>query len=116
MLGCCSQRPTASRSASAYVEIRRRPENGFRFANDAVYLHHLSVRPAEQRRGIGRALMVAVRALAAAEGIAHVELDVWTFNDRARRFFAQQGFVTYNERMWSRGTTGDGGGDLTNCS
>lgn len=85
-----------------YVEIRRRPEDDMRYRRDVVFVHHLSVRPACQRRGVGRALMSAVRALAEGLGIDTVELDVWRFNEPARRFFAQQGFVTFNERMWAR--------------
>ena len=85
----------------AYVEIRRRPESGIRFAEISLYLHHLGVAPDQQGSGVGRALMDAVRALAADAGLTRVELDVWAFNARARRFFAQQGFATYNERMWT---------------
>lgn len=86
----------------AYVEIRRRPEDAIRLRRDVVFVHHLSVGPAHQRRGVGRALMSAVRALADGLGIGTVELDVWAFNEPARRFFAQQGFATFNERMWAR--------------
>lgn len=86
----------------AYAEIRRRPENGFRFANDSVYLHQISVVPAQRGRGVGCALMDAVRAIAKSQGISQIELDVWTFNAKAREFFQRQGFVTFNERMWTR--------------
>lgn len=85
----------------AFAEIRRNPGNGRRFARDLVYLHHLCVQPASQRRGIGSALMDAVRLFAAEHNIEDLELDVWTFNERARRFFHQQGFASYNERMWN---------------
>ena len=86
----------------AYVEIRRRPEDGIRLRRDVVFVHQLSVQPAFQRHGVGRALISAVRTLSEELGVIAVELDVWRFNEPARRFFAQQGFVIFNERMWAR--------------
>src|SRR4051812_43882662 len=44
----------------AYIELQRRPESPYAFAHDQVYLHHISVVPAHQRRGIGTALMSAI--------------------------------------------------------
>jgi diamine N-acetyltransferase len=85
-----------------YAEVVQRPEDSFRYAYRMLYLHHLSVRPAWQRRGIGEALLEPVRKAATERGIALVGLDVWSFNEEARAFFRRQGFVTFNERMWSR--------------
>jgi ribosomal protein S18 acetylase RimI-like enzyme len=85
----------------AYAEVVQRPEDAFRQAYRMVYVHHLSVRPAWQRRGIGEALLASVRQAAADRGIALLGLDVWSFNEGARAFFRRQGFATYNERMWS---------------
>ena len=85
----------------AYAEIQERPETPFVHAYVMVYLHHLSVRPAHRRHGVGSALIGAVRTAAAEAGIALVALDVWTFNDAARAFFRRHGFAAYHERMWS---------------
>ena len=30
-----------------------------------------------------------------------LELDVWSFNDGAKRFFARHGFEIFNERFWT---------------
>ena len=87
----------------AYAEIVRRPETPFSYALDMVYLHHISVRPAHRRRGVGGALIGAVRAAAIDVNITLVALDVWTFNEEARAFFRRHGFVAYNERLWCRG-------------
>jgi ribosomal protein S18 acetylase RimI-like enzyme len=85
----------------AYAEFIHRAETSFHFAHDMVYLHHISVAPAFRRRGIGTALVDAVRAAAADAGVALIGLDVWTFNEDARAFFRRHGFVPYVERLWS---------------
>ena len=85
-----------------YWEIQRRPETAFHFAHEAIYLHHLSVRPAFRARGVGSALVAAVRASAAEHGIDTVVLDIWSFNDTARTFFRRHGFTCFGERMWLR--------------
>lgn len=86
----------------AYAEIQQRPETPFTHAYDMVYLHHLSVRPAHRRHGVGSALIGAVRSAAADACIVLVALDVWIFNDEARAFFRRHGFAACHERMWSR--------------
>jgi ribosomal protein S18 acetylase RimI-like enzyme len=86
----------------AYAQIQKRPETAFTHAYDMIYLHHLSVRPAHRRHGVGSALIEAVRAAGAKAGAMLVALDVWLFNDEARAFFRRRGFAAYNERMWSR--------------
>src|SRR5262245_65436188 len=52
-----------------YAEIVRRPETALNHAYELAYVHHLYVRPAWQKRGIGRALLDAVRAEGAQEGV-----------------------------------------------
>jgi ribosomal protein S18 acetylase RimI-like enzyme len=66
-----------------------------------IYFHHISVRPAHRRRGVGSALVGEVRAAATDAGIALVALDVWTFNAEAGAFFRRHGFAAYNERLWN---------------
>jgi ribosomal protein S18 acetylase RimI-like enzyme len=88
----------------AYAEVVERPETPFIHAQDTLHLHHISVRPAWRRHGVGSALIAAVRAAATDAGITHVALDVWTFNEEARAFFRRCGFASYNERLWSRWT------------
>lgn len=83
----------------AYIELQRRPESPYAFAHDQVYLHHISVSPNYQRRGIGTALMSAISAVAKARGSGRIALDVWTANEAARAFFRAQGFLPYNERL-----------------
>jgi diamine N-acetyltransferase len=86
----------------AYAEIVRQPETPWRYAQDMLYLHHMSVRAAFRRHGVGQALLAQVRAAASEAGITRVTLDVWAFNQDARAFFRRCGFAPYNERFWSQ--------------
>ncbi|MFO0988898.1 MAG: GNAT family N-acetyltransferase [Alphaproteobacteria bacterium] len=85
-----------------YAEAARREETPFTFAFDTIYVHHISVRPEFRKRGLGEALIEAVRAEAAARKIDLITLDVWSFNAAAREFFRRNGFAVYNERLWNR--------------
>lgn len=83
-----------------YVEIQRRSESGFKFAAVQMYVHQMGVRDAHRGLGIGSRLVGAVRDSAGANGITHLDLDVWTFNERARQFYLDHGFQPYQERLW----------------
>jgi diamine N-acetyltransferase len=86
----------------AYAETIAQPETSLRHAYRMVHLHHISVRPEFRRRGVGAALLAAVHAAANEAGITLLTLDVWTFNNDARAFFARNGFSAYTERLWNR--------------
>src|SRR5690349_17385886 len=83
----------------AYAEVIHRYETPFTYAFDMIYLHHISVRPKHRERGAGRALIEAVLSAASERGIDLVTLDVWSFNEEARRFFQRRGFKVFNERL-----------------
>jgi ribosomal protein S18 acetylase RimI-like enzyme len=85
----------------AYAAERSRPETSSTHPFRTMYLHHLSVRPRYRRQGVGLTLLQAVRSEAAARGIHRLELDVWSFNDGAKRFFGRHGFEIFNERFWT---------------
>jgi ribosomal protein S18 acetylase RimI-like enzyme len=84
----------------AYAEIIRRPETSLTYAYQMIYLHHISVKPEHRRRGVGSALLDAVRLSASSLDIALLTVDVWSFNDVARAFFHRHGFEHYIERLW----------------
>jgi GNAT superfamily N-acetyltransferase len=67
-----------------------------------IYLHHISVRAACRRHGFGRGLIEAVRSAADERGVRLLALDVWSFDEEARAFFARHNFTSYNERLWRR--------------
>ena len=86
----------------AYAETIRRPATSLVYAHKMILIHHISVRPAYRRRGVGTALIDTVRAAGRESGIDLLALDVWTFNETARAFFRRHGFAAYIERLWSR--------------
>jgi ribosomal protein S18 acetylase RimI-like enzyme len=86
-----------------YAEIQEWPETSFTRRREMIYLHHISVRPADRRQGVGSALMGAVRNAADEAGVTAVVLDVWTFNEEARAFFRRRGFAAYSEKLWNGG-------------
>jgi ribosomal protein S18 acetylase RimI-like enzyme len=86
----------------AYAEVIRRPETSLTFAYETVHIHHVSVGAEYRRRGVGSALIGAVRASGLELGIALLTLDVWSFNEDARAFFQRNGFSRYIERLWCR--------------
>jgi len=83
-----------------YAQILRREETALRYAWDRLYIHHLSVNQVYQGQGVGQALMQAVLKVAQDHGISSIALNVWSFNTKARAFFAAQGFSVYNETLW----------------
>jgi ribosomal protein S18 acetylase RimI-like enzyme len=87
-----------------HAEIIRRPETSLVHPYEAIYIHAISVRPTYRRRGVGSALIEAVRAAGRAAGIELLTLDIWAFNDTARQFFSRQGFGAYQEKLWRRGS------------
>ena len=69
--------------------------------NDAKTLHIEDVCVDENRRGenVGGELMEFVKDFAKNIGCARVDLDVWEFNEGARRFYEKHGFKVQKRRM-----------------
>ncbi len=83
-----------------YAELIEWAETGSRYAMRMMYVHHISLRPEYQHRGLGKLLMEAVKGLAREKSVSLIALDVWSFNAKARAFFESQGLQDYNVRMW----------------
>ncbi len=83
----------------ASLEVQRRRAHTFAWAHSRLYVHQVSVDPGCRRRGVGRALMDGVDALATELSLPEVALDTWTFNAEARRFFEALGYSVYNLRF-----------------
>ncbi|MFH1741130.1 MAG: GNAT family N-acetyltransferase [bacterium] len=92
----------SSRRAVGYVwgNIQRRQENVFKYGEERIYIHQLTVKPEYRRKGVGCKLMHAVECEAKENGISKLVLDSWEFNKEAHAFFEQLGFSCFNVKMW----------------
>jgi ribosomal protein S18 acetylase RimI-like enzyme len=91
--------------AAGYIhaEMISRPETSLLYAEKVIYIHAITVRPSYRRRGVGTALMEAVRATGQALRIELFTLNVWMFNEAARQFFRCHGFDACSELLVSPG-------------
>jgi len=59
---------------------------------DSAFLYQITVKPACRGRGYGRAMLAALEAVLAGEGIGELRLNVNDANTPARRLYASAGF------------------------
>ena len=84
-----------------YAEHRRIPETPLTHPYEILHVHHISVRESHRRSGVGQALMDALRAAGKERDVERISADVWSFNDRAHRFFDSHGLSPYMMRLWT---------------
>jgi diamine N-acetyltransferase len=84
------------------AEHFRKDETVRHNAHDMIYVHHISVRPMYQRKGVGSALLDAAKAHGKSIGVELFALDVWSFNSDAKEFFQNYGLANFNEKMWMK--------------
>lgn len=85
-----------------FAHVASRPESGSVHARRVLLVEQIAVAAAARRRGTGAALLEAVRAVARRLDIQTIDLEVWSFNGSARRFFISQGFTPLRERLTQR--------------
>ncbi len=73
-------------------------ESWHSIARRVCYVAGIVVLPAFRHQGVARALFETLQRESEARG-ATIELDVWEFNDEAKRVFAKLGFKPVMERM-----------------
>ena len=90
--------------AHGYVlcKLIERPETPFTFAMRYLLIDQISVRPAEQGKGIGAALLNQAEILAKELKVSRIQLDSWGFNTDAHGFFEKMGFEKFNYRFWRK--------------
>jgi ribosomal protein S18 acetylase RimI-like enzyme len=91
-----------SNQAVGYIwgEIQRRPDNIFKYGQERMHIHQLSVEPDYRRQGVGRSLMYALDNVAKENGISKFVLDSWEFNKESHNFFEQLGYSCFKINMW----------------
>lgn len=81
-------------------KLIERLENPFTFAMRYLLVDQVSVRPAEQGKGVGAALLKQAEVLAGELNVSRIQLDSWGFNTEAHGFFERMGFEKFNYRFW----------------
>lgn len=82
-------------------EVSQRVESVYHRSHEMIYVHQICVAPEARGQGIATSLLDAAKQLGRERGIKRLALDVWRFNEPARRFFEHYGLETYNERKWT---------------
>ena len=77
----------------------RRPENPYMAQRHYLDIDEFCVDEACRRRGIGRTLIEAAKAVAKKRGFDRLELNMWEFNQGALAFYEAEGFETYRRYM-----------------
>lgn len=83
----------------AIVEYIDRSESPYRLAQRYYHIEEFGVDAAFRRRGVATALLTFCREEAARRGFDRVELDVWEFNEAARKCYEAAGFHTCRRYM-----------------
>jgi len=81
-------------------KVVEREENPFTVAMRYLLVDQISVQPEAQGKGVGKALIEQVKALAREWNVSRVQLDSWGFNTNAHAFFEKMGFEKFNHRFW----------------
>ena len=85
----------------AHAELQSGPATAYKLANPQLHVHAIGVAASRRRRGAGSVLVAALRAEARERGVSELSLEVYAFNEAARRFYEREGFVRLRERMVS---------------
>lgn len=80
-------------------EIIHKEESYFRNTHSYIYVHHIAIEENQKGKGFAFDLFQKVFKKGKELNIDSIELDVWTQNKIAKKYFKKLGFNTYNEKM-----------------
>lgn len=83
-----------------HVSVRQSPDFWAFAPRRYAWIDNLAVSVAYRGRGIGSTLVATAREWATDRDITQLELNVWSFNQDAIRFYERLGFDTACRRMW----------------
>jgi len=75
-------------------------ENPFQYSKSFILLDQILVVKNYKGKGVGKLLLDTAFSVARDYQINSVELNHWTLNESARKFFNKNKFEYYNEKMW----------------
>lgn len=81
----------------AMLEIVEKPETSYRFAIKFLEIHEIGVDLNCHSKGIGQQMMKKIKEIAKEKSLNEIQLDCWSFNEKALNFYEKQGFKRYRE-------------------
>ena len=81
----------------AMLEILEKPETSYRFAIKFLEIHEICVDLNCRSKGIGQQMMEKIRQIAKEKNLNEIQLDCWSFNHKALKFYEKQEFKRYRE-------------------
>jgi diamine N-acetyltransferase len=76
--------------------------NAFIKGYKTLLIDQIAVLSKYRQHGVGAQLLSKAKTLAKEKEIRRIDLNHWSKNDTARRFFEACGFEKFNEKMWMR--------------
>ena len=83
----------------AMLEFAIKPETVYRFEQRFVDVHELGVLIGQQSKGYGKMLIDKIEQIAKQQGYPRIELNMWSFNKNALKFYERVGFETYRRYL-----------------
>ena len=81
----------------AMLEILEKPETSYRFATKFLEIHEIGVDLNCHSKGIGQQMMEKIKQIAKEKDLNQIQLDCWSFNQKALKFYDKQEFKKYRE-------------------
>jgi GNAT superfamily N-acetyltransferase len=81
------------------IQVRDAPDQPMLVPRRFGVIETMSVAKGWRSKGIGQNLMVAAEEWAKKAGATSMNLNVWTFNRRASRFYERHGYLPLHTRM-----------------
>ena len=81
----------------AMLEIVEKPETSYRFAIKFLEIHEIGVDLNCHSKGIGQLMMGQIKQIAKEKNLNQIQLDCWSFNQKALKFYEKQKFERYRE-------------------
>lgn len=86
-------------SSYAMVNIVVKPETPYRYILKYLEIQEIGTLQTQQGKGFGKQLIQKIKELAKELGLERIELNMWTFNEKALKFYENLGFKTYRRYL-----------------
>ena len=83
----------------AMVNFVLKPETPYRYELKYLEIQEIGTLQSAQGKGYGIEIIKAVKDIAQKHDIHRIELNMWTFNEEALKFYEKTGFSTYRRYL-----------------